>query len=47
MIYLGQKPNARGLLLKRSNSKAFATESTLRLDWSMGPIGSGTKWTHE
>ena len=34
-------------LLKRPNAKAFATENTLRLDWSMGPIGSGTKGTHK
>ena len=33
-------------LLKRSNTKAFATENTLRLDWSMGPIGSGIKGTN-
>ena len=46
MVYLGQKPNARGFLLKRSNAKAFAIENTLRLNWSMGPIGSGTKGTH-
>ena len=26
--------------------KAFAIENTLRLSWSMGPIGSGTKGTH-
>ena len=30
-------------LLRRSNAKAFAIENTLRLDWSMGPIGSCTK----
>ena len=46
MVYLGQKPNARGFSLKRSNAKAFAIENTLRLDWSMGPISSGTKGTH-
>ena len=32
-------------LLKRLNAKAFAIENTLRLDWSMGPVGSGTKGT--
>ena len=47
MVYLSQKPNARGFLVKRSNTKAFAIENTLRLDWSMGPIGSGTKETYE
>ena len=34
-------------LLKGPNAKAFAIENTLRLDWSMGPIVSGTKGTHE
>ena len=46
MVYLGQKPNARGFSLKSLNAKAFAIENTLRLNWSMGPIGSGTKGTH-
>ena len=46
MVYLGQKPNAKGFLLKRSNATAFVIENTLRLNWSMGPIGSGTKETH-
>ena len=31
---------------ERPNAKAFAIENTLRLNWSMGPIGSGTKGTH-
>ena len=43
MIYLGQKPNLRCFVLKRLNAKAFAIENTLRLNWSMGPIRSGTK----
>ena len=34
-------------VLKRPNTKAFAIENTLRLDWPMGPIMSGTKGTHE
>ena len=34
-------------LLKRPNAKAFVIENTLRLDWSMGPIGSGTKGTYK
>ena len=34
-------------LLKRPNAKAFSIQNTLRLDWSMGPIVSGTKGTHE
>ena len=46
MVYLGQKPNTKGFSLKRSNAKAFAIENTLRLNWSMGPIGSGTKGAH-
>ena len=32
---------------KRLNTKAFAIEDTLRVNWSMGPIDSGTKGTHE
>ena len=34
-------------LLKRSNTKAFPIENTLRLNWSMGPIGSETGGTHQ
>ena len=34
-------------LLKIPNTKAFAIANTLRLDWSFGPIVSGTKGTHE
>ena len=33
--------------IKRLNTKAFAIENTLRVNWSMGPIDSGTKGTHE
>ena len=47
MVYLGQKLNTRHFLLKQLDAKAFAIENTLRLNWSMGPIGSGTKGTHK
>ena len=31
---------------KKSNAKAFAIKNTLKVNWSMGPIDSGTKGTH-
>ena len=31
---------------KKPNARAFAFENTLRANWSMGPIDSGTKGTH-
>ena len=34
-------------LQKRPNAKAFTIENTLRSCWSMGPLVSGTKGTHE
>ena len=37
----------QGFLLKRPNTEAFANENTLRQYWSMGPLISGTKGTHE
>ena len=33
----------QGVLEVKPNARAFAIENTLRVNWSMGPIDSGTK----
>ena len=40
------KNQMQGLFTKKIKCQAYVIENTLRLDLSMGPIGSGTKGTH-
>ena len=36
----------QGVFKKENQTRAFANENTLKANWSMGQIDSGTKGTH-